>query len=220
MLTPGQRKIVKHIPNTITGARFILTIAFLAMILYSPKVTLFTLWMDWAFVLFVLTGITDIIDGKLARLFQVTSKFGRIMDPLADKVLVCGSFICFALVGMPTLFPDSLGEVGNHILRWSAAAIIIARETLVTIVRQRAESKGIQFAANAWGKLKMFIQIFGIGTVVIQVAHVPVARWGMWVTLGVYAVMIFATVMSGVQYFTRKEAVDAGMGISLEQDHK
>lgn len=214
MLTPAQRKVVKHIPNTITGARFLLTIAFLAMILYSSKVERFILWMDWAFVLFVLTGITDIVDGKLARMFEVTSKFGRIMDPLADKVLVCGSFICFALVGMPEIFPDTIGPVGNHVLRWSAAGIIIARETLVTIVRQRAESKGIQFAANAWGKLKMFIQIFGIGTVVIKVAHVPTARWGMWFTLAVYIVMIFATVMSGLQYFTRKEALAAGMGIS------
>lgn len=215
-MKPGIYKIMKHVPNTITVARFVLTLAFLGMILYSPFVGAYQLWLDWAFVLFILTGITDIMDGKLARMFNVTSKFGRMMDPLADKVLVCGSFVCFAIIHQPVLFPDTLGAAGNHLVHWLTAILIIARETLVTIVRQRAEARGIKFAANAWGKLKMFIQIFGIGTVVVKMAHVPTAAWGMWFATVVFAIMIIATVMSGVQYFTRKEAVQAGMGISIE----
>ena len=60
-----------------------------------------------AFVLFVVAGLTDIADGAMARRLNVTSKFGRIVDPLADKVLVCGSFISFALIGEPKLFDFS-----------------------------------------------------------------------------------------------------------------
>ncbi len=207
-----RNRVLKHIPNTITLARFVMTVVFLGMVLYSPRVEDLTLWMDWAFVLFVMTGLTDAIDGKLARMFEVTSKFGRVMDPLADKVLVCGSFICFAVIARPILFPEVIPPALQHVIHWGVAIIIILREAVVTYIRQTAEARGISFAANAWGKLKMFIQAFGIGNVVIKMAHVPEANWGMWFTAVTFTIMIVATVMSGVQYVTRREARQAGLG--------
>jgi phosphatidylglycerophosphate synthase len=55
-------------------------------------------YLDIAFILFVVAGLTDIVDGTIARKLNVASKFGRMLDPLADKVLVCGAFICFAII--------------------------------------------------------------------------------------------------------------------------
>ena len=103
-----------------------------------------------------------------------------MLDPLVDKILVCGAFICFAIIGQPTLFgfgPDTLA-----VIQWSVAGILIAREAYVTVLRHIAEAKGINFAATASGKIKMFIQIFAIGTVIIKMAHVRTAMWGYWFT--------------------------------------
>ena len=167
------------------------------MLLYSPQVDDQKSFLNIAFVLFVIAGLTDIVDGKLARKFNVTSKLGRMMDPLADKVLVCGAFICFALIGQPALF--GLGAAELAIIHWTVAAILIAREAYVTILRHIAEAKGINFAATSSGKLKMFLQSFAIGTVVVKMAHVKTAAWGYWFTTIVFVIMILATVISGVR---------------------
>jgi len=75
------------------------------MLFYSPQVENKSTFLDVAFVIFVVAGLTDIIDGRIARKFNVTSKFGRMVDPLATKILVCGSFISFALIGQPSSIP-------------------------------------------------------------------------------------------------------------------
>ncbi|MHC4088236.1 MAG: CDP-alcohol phosphatidyltransferase family protein [Planctomycetota bacterium] len=94
--------MLKLIPNILTLGRLVLTIIFLIMVLYAPPRYAqgelpFPDFLDIAFILFVIAGLTDMIDGTVARRLNVTSKFGRMVDPLADKVLVCGSFICFAI---------------------------------------------------------------------------------------------------------------------------
>ncbi|MHC4123482.1 MAG: CDP-alcohol phosphatidyltransferase family protein, partial [Planctomycetota bacterium] len=78
--------MIKQIPNILTLGRFVLTIIFLLMVLYSPHLSKVdpSRFIDIAFVLFVLAGLTDMVDGTIARKLGVTSKFGRIMDPLAD----------------------------------------------------------------------------------------------------------------------------------------
>ena len=121
--------IIKYVPNALTIARLIMTIVFLGMILYAPKIGpkpwkfLIT-----AFVIFVIAGITDIVDGIVARGFNVTSKLGRTLDPLADKVLVCGSFLCFALVKQPLLANFQLSDTTLFIIRWGTAIVLMARE--------------------------------------------------------------------------------------------
>ena len=98
--------MLKIIPNILTFGRFVLTVVFLVMILYSPAVDAGarSLFLDIAFVIFVVAGLTDMVDGAIARRLNVASRFGRMLDPLADKVLVCGAFICFAIIGEPKLF--------------------------------------------------------------------------------------------------------------------
>lgn len=189
--------MLRLIPNILTFGRLILTVIFLVMLLYSPQAADKTFVLDFAFVLFVIAGLTDIIDGKLARKFNVTSKLGRMMDPLADKVLVCGAFICFALIGEPKLF--NLTDTALKTIHWSVAGILIAREVYVTVLRHIAEARGINFAATASGKLKMFLQSFAIGTVVVKMAHIQTAAWGYWFTTVVFILMILSTVVSGLR---------------------
>ncbi len=187
--------MLKHVPNILTFMRLGLTVVFLLMILYSPQVERRTVFLDVAFVLFLIAGLTDVVDGHVARRFNATSKFGRMVDPLVDKVLVVGTFVCFALIGEPTLF--GLSRPALAVIHWSVVAVLVAREAYVTVLRQMAESRGINFAATASGKLKMLLQSFAIGTVLVKMAHVPDQTWGYWFTSVTFAAMIVATIVSG-----------------------
>ena len=194
--------MLRFIPNILTFGRFVLTVIFLIMVLYSPRFYAegelpFPDFLDIAFILFVVAGLTDIVDGAVARKLNVTSKFGRMMDPLADKVLVCGAFICFALIGEPKLF--DFGSVTMAVIQWSVAGVIILREVYVTVLRHIAEAKGVNFAATVSGKIKMFLQSFAIGTVIIKAAHVQTATWGYWFTTVTFLIMLTATVVSGLR---------------------
>lgn len=188
--------MLRHVPNILTFIRLGLTIVFLWMILYSPQVERRTVFLDGAFVLFLVAALTDVVDGHVARRFNATSKFGRMVDPLADKVLVVGSFICFALIGEPRLFGLSAGTLA--VIHWSVIAVLVAREAYVTVLRTMAEARGINFAATASGKLKMLLQSFAIGTVLIKMAHVPDRTWGYWFTSVTFAAMVAATIVSGL----------------------
>jgi CDP-diacylglycerol---glycerol-3-phosphate 3-phosphatidyltransferase len=187
--------MLKQVPNILTFGRLVLTILFLAMLLYSPCALNRTLLLDTAFAIFVIAGLTDIADGPIARKLNVTSKFGRMLDPLADKVLVCGAFLCFALIREPSLF--AISETYMNVIRWGIAAILIGREGYVTILRHAAEAKGIDFRAVASGKIKMLIQSFAIGTVLVKIAHVQTADWGHWFTAITFLTMLTVTIVSG-----------------------
>lgn len=194
--------MLRLIPNMLTLGRLVLTIIFLIMIMLSPRFYAegerpFPDFLDYAFIIFVIAGLTDMVDGTVARKLNVTSKFGRMIDPLADKILVCGAFICFAIIGQPKLF--NFGPVTMTVIQWSVAGILILREAYVTILRHIAEARGINFAATFSGKIKMFIQTFAIGTVVVKMAHVQTATWGYWFTTITFAVMIVVTIISGLR---------------------
>ncbi len=195
---------MRHVPNALTIGRLVMTVVFLVMIVMAgrmdePKPSGFLLVV---FVLFVVAGLTDIVDGYIARKFEATSKLGRILDPLADKFLVCGSFVCFAIAGHPIFGNFDWSPLTVSLIGWSTAIIIVAREATVTVRRQLAESRGIPFGAIASGKIKMFLQSFGIGTVLIGWAYVS-REWGDWFTLVTYILMVSATVISGIESIRR-----------------
>ncbi|MHC4517927.1 MAG: CDP-alcohol phosphatidyltransferase family protein [Planctomycetota bacterium] len=188
--------MLKALPNILTFVRLVLSVIFLIMILYCPHVENRSFFLDIAFVLFVVAGLTDVVDGHVARRFNATSKFGRMIDPLVDKVLVCGAFICFAVIGEPKLF--SLSSVQLAVVHWLVVAVLLSREVYVTVLRHLAEAKGVNFAATASGKIKMLLQTFAIGTVLVKMAHVPEKAWGNWFTTITFVAMVVATVVSGV----------------------
>jgi CDP-diacylglycerol--glycerol-3-phosphate 3-phosphatidyltransferase len=190
--------MIKQIPNILTGGRLVLSVIILVMVFFEPKLAAGTdtsFYLDAAFVIFVIAGLTDTIDGPIARKLNVTSKFGRMVDPLADKILICGAFLVFAFIGQPRLFDFT--KIQLAVIQWGFAAIIIAREFFVTILRHWSESRGIKFPATLSGKLKMFVQTFAVGTVLIKMAHVQTASWGHWFTTITYLVTIIITVISG-----------------------
>jgi CDP-diacylglycerol---glycerol-3-phosphate 3-phosphatidyltransferase len=205
--------MLRLVPNILTLGRFVLTLVVLAMILLAPRYYAggeksFPGFLDVTFVLFLIAGLTDIVDGIAARRLNVTTKFGRMMDPLVDKILVCGAFACFAVIDQPKLF--GLGPVPLAIIHWSVLGVLVAREAYVTVLRHVAEARGINFAATASGKIKMFLQSFAIGTVLVKMAHIPTAAWANWFTSIIFAVMVVVTVISGLRATQRsswKQAV-------------
>ena len=200
----SDKGIIRYVPNALTVGRLVLTLIFLGMILHAP-----TLEQDkpasflmGAFVLFVIAGLTDIVDGHIARKYEVTSRFGRTVDPLADKILVCGAFFCFAMIAQPRWANFGWSETTLHLIRWGTAVTLFAREILVQTIRQIAEARGVNFGAVVYGKIKMFLQSFGIGTVLVGWAFVS-RPWGDWFTLVTYVLMVAMTILSGVQALRR-----------------
>ena len=123
-----------NLPNKLTMLRIIMVPFFVAaMLLDIPGRYL------WALVLFAGASLTDLLDGKIARKYNLVTNFCKFMDPLADKVLVMSALICF--IPCFGLTPVSV-------------IIIMAREFLVTSLRLVASSEGLVIAADKWGKVK------------------------------------------------------------------
>lgn len=133
-----------NLPNKLTILRVILIpffVAFLMDAFHIPG----TKWI--ALAIFIIASLTDMLDGKIARKYNLVTNFGKFMDPLADKLLVCSALIAFVDMDMvPT---------------W-IVMIIIAREFIISGFRLVASDNGIVIAAGIWGKLKTVCQMIMI----------------------------------------------------------
>lgn len=177
-----------NLPNAITLIRLIVTVlVFVCLGLMGGDVEADRALAWWAFALFIFAAVTDFLDGYLARRLNQVSMFGRVFDPFADKVLICGTFIALLTV------TPSLGAL---LPAWFVI-VIVARELLVTTLRGAAEAQGIAFPAERIGKLKMVAQSVTAAALISIVAGTQtfheVAVWGMWLTL-------VLTVWSGLGY--------------------
>ena len=137
-----------------------------------------------ALIIFILASVTDFIDGYVARHYNQVTDFGKFMDPLADKVLVLTSMICFCAMGR---FPA-----------W-ALVIVMAREFAVSGLRMVAVDNGRVIAAGWSGKVKTFATM-----VCLCIMHLPVWEWLMWVCIAVIAA---TTLYSGIEYFVKNKDV-------------
>jgi CDP-diacylglycerol--glycerol-3-phosphate 3-phosphatidyltransferase len=139
-----------NLPNKLTVSRFGLTVVFLwamfSKFTYNDTLALF---------FFCLAGVTDFLDGRIARARGLITNFGILMDPLADKIMTCSAFI--ALVESTHLDPDAPVKVGAWMV-----VVIVARELAITGLRLLAASKNIVLAAERWGKHKTISQIVTI----------------------------------------------------------
>jgi len=99
-------------------------------------------------------------------------------------------------------------------VHWSVAGILVLREAYVTVLRHVSEARGINFAAVASGKIKMFLQSFAIGTVLIKMAHVQTATWGYWFTSVTFVIMLVVTVVSGLTATRRRKLKNLPAGIT------
>jgi CDP-diacylglycerol--glycerol-3-phosphate 3-phosphatidyltransferase len=143
------------LPNKLTISRFVLTVAFLAVMFSQMR-----FHETVALVLFVGGGISDFLDGYVARRDKLITNFGILMDPLADKIMVCSAFIAF--VGL------------NWIPAWMVV-IIVARELAITGLRLLAASKNVVLAAEGYGKHKTISQIVAIISILVGISYY---QWG------------------------------------------
>ena len=157
-----------NLPNTLTVSRlFAAVIVMLAMALPIPFST------TLAFVVFVVASITDYWDGKLARMHYGVTAFGKLMDPLADKVLVCAALVSFVGIRLP------FEPVYSLVPAW-VVVVIIAREFAVTGLRLLVATReqGHIISAGSWGKLKTVWQMIAIiSTFVLLAAREDVFRF-------------------------------------------
>ena len=189
-----------NLPNKLTVSRLILTAFFLMALLFD-----FPYHYTVALVLFVAASLTDLFDGIIARRRNLLTDFGKLMDPLADKVLICSAFIAFIeLDWMPA---------------WMVI-LIVARELAITGLRLLAASKNLVLAAERQGKNKTISQITVIIALLVTHSHsdwgivgqlfafeIADQAWAWWVAEASKWVAVALTALSGFLYLWKNRDV-------------
>lgn len=186
-----------NLPNKLTCLRMVM-IPFFLFFLIFPDVCGVTASRIIAAVLFALTAFTDMLDGKIARKYNLVTDFGKFLDPLADKMMVFGAMIGILVMTYETAPAGNASySVFAKIFAW-AAFIIIFRELAVTSMRMVVSNReGIVIAANIFGKLKTVSQILGIIIILVE----PIFWDGFAVSYAMTAIMVITTLFSGFSYF-------------------
>ncbi len=200
------------LPNQLTVARIALAAVFFVLLgLYHPNLSYGPLLLNVAFVIYIVAGITDVLDGYLARKWNVVSAFGRIADPFVDKVLVVGAFAMlagsnFAMGDVQGSMETKLdmphwwtGGMASSVQAWMVV-VIMAREFIVSAVRGYSESQGMKFPATSAGKIKMFIQSVAICCILFQIANLPDTAWAVYAKVAMVWLATAATVLSSLGY--------------------
>ncbi len=171
-----------NLPNKLTLFRVILIPFFVVFLLVD-----ITPVDDWiALVIFVVASLTDLLDGKIARKYNLVTTFGKFADPLADKLLVCSALICLVKLG--------------RLYAWMAI-VIIAREFIISGFRLVAAEAGTVIAASYWGKFKTTFQMIMI---ILLIANIHI----IWLFTEVIVwVALILTVISLVDYLVKNWSV-------------
>ena len=167
-----------NLPNKLTIARMCMVPLFMiALMMNTPASRLI------ATVIFALASLTDMLDGQIARKYNMVTNFGKLMDPLADKVLTAAAMICLV----------ELGDLAAWI-----AVVIIFREYLITGLRSVAASENIVVAANIWGKVKTVCQMIALMLLMVkpQIVDLCGINIGLWLMY----VAVTLTIYSGLDY--------------------
>ena len=172
-----------NLPNKLTILRMIMIVPFVVFMLV-PVGGAAGKWI--ALALFVIASLTDLLDGKIARKYNLVTTFGKFMDPLADKLLVCSALICLV----------ELGRIPAWIV-----IIIISREFIISGFRLVASDKGVVIAASWWGKFKTTFQMVMIVLMIADIAALSiVTQIVMWIAL-------ILTVVSLIDYLVKNKDV-------------
>ena len=173
-----------NLPNKLTILRVILIPFFVVFMLFDITGAA-DKWI--ALVIFCVASLTDMLDGKIARKYNLVTNFGKFMDPLADKLLVCTALIC--LTSMTRL---------NVIV----VLVIIAREFIISGFRLVASDNGIVIAASYWGKFKTVSQMALIIVLIMDLG-------GVWNVVGTVLtwVALILTVVSLIDYIAKNKQV-------------
>lgn len=164
-----------NLPNKLTMLRVIAIPVFIVVLMMGHRYT--------ATVLFILAALTDMLDGQIARKYNLVTNFGKLMDPLADKLLVMAALVCLV----------ELGDVAGWMV-----IVILAREFAVTGLRQVAASEGIVIAAGVTGKIKTITQMIAIPLLLLNnwpfaYINIPMDQIFLWIA-------VVMTIVSGTEY--------------------
>ena len=170
-----------NLPNKLTVLRVILVPFFVVFLLLS-KTSESLKWI--ALILFIAASLTDLLDGKIARKYNLVTTFGKFMDPLADKVLTISGMICLI----------ELGRIPSWIV-----VIIVAREFIISGFRLIATEHGIVIAANYWGKFKTTFQMIMI---ILMIVNLPalsmVTNIVMWIALALTIISLITYIQQNM----------------------
>jgi CDP-diacylglycerol---glycerol-3-phosphate 3-phosphatidyltransferase len=174
-----------NLPNKLTILRVILVVPFTFFMLVG-RCEGISRWV--ALTIFVIASLTDMLDGKIARKYNLITDFGKFMDPLADKLLVCCAMICLVDLG--------------RLYTW-VCLIIIAREFVISGFRLVASDNGIVIAASYWGKFKTTFQMIMIILLILDFEFLPFKI----LTIAVVYISCALTVISLVDYIYKNKQV-------------
>ena len=173
-----------NLPNKLTTLRVIMI----------PFFVFFLLWQNGenrtfrmiALALFIIASLTDLLDGKIARKYNLVTNFGKFMDPLADKLLVCSALICLIEL--------------NVLPAWMVI-IIISREFIISGFRLIASDNGVVIAASYWGKFKTTFQMVSVVLLILDIPVLaPVTTICVWIAL-------VLTIVSLVDYIYKNHKI-------------
>ena len=174
-----------NLPNKLTVFRMILIVPFVLLLLggfheWAWFTAIFGGIMEYvdyiALAIFIIASLTDMLDGKIARKYNLITNFGKFMDPLADKLLVCSAMICLVEMG--------------RIPAW-IVIIIISREFIISGFRLVASDKGVVIAANYWGKFKTTFQMIMVCLMIANIEKINLlTNIVMWVALALTVISL------------------------------
>ena len=198
-------KTTLNLPNRITVARLGLAVLFFLLLSQYSQRSPRPWMLDVAVVMFIVAAATDIVDGYIARKHGLVTPLGRVLDPLVDKVLVCGAFILFVGPG----FVDAEGHNVTEVSGWMVV-VIVGRELLVTGLRGFNESVGKPLGASIHGKLKMWMQSVAAPALLFVIAHED--RWlsastAFQVKTTLVWVTVAVTALSAIHYLLRSRYI-------------
>ena len=174
-----------NLPNKLTMLRVIL-IPFFVFFLLTPDFSDYGKYI--ATIIFIVASLTDLLDGKIARRYNMVTNFGKFMDPLADKLLVCSALICLIEV--------------RDLAAW-IVILIIAREFIISGFRLIAAEQNIVIAASYWGKFKTTFQMLMIIVLILDFDHPASEMAGQLLTW----IALALTVISLADYLMKNKNV-------------
>ena len=172
-----------NLPNKLTVMRMFAVPVFVVLMLVPVNGAPCEGWCKWtALAVFIIAAFTDLFDGRLARKYKLVTNFGKFMDPLADKLLVCSALICLVEL--------------ERIPAW-AVIIIIAREFVISGIRLIASDDGVVISASKWGKVKTVFQMIMVG---FMIGNLPIFEV---LTLILMWIALILTVVSLIDYIAK-----------------
>jgi len=193
-------KVIKNLPNQLTVSRIVLIFFFVALanidadkinFIEIPKYVSERCHLI-AYIIAILAGITDFLDGQIARRCKCESDFGRLMDPLADKIFIVATFVMMA---------------DYRIIPAWIVVVVLSREFLVTGLRLLAVSDGVVISADKSGKFKTAFQMLSLiiaGAGWVKLFGFDIFEptvWKIW--YGIMLLVVFFTLYSGISYFVK-----------------